>query len=134
MPDRQPRPGDQHPPEWRRDLNPDPMAGQNVGVASRHTDAETRTAYDLKHVHRRLGDWPDEDLKQIPVLVPGTRLQQGATYVDLDDPERGEFTAMGDMVASEDQSLVPKSNVDYQVWNRLIGVKNPERLGLADEA
>ena len=28
---------------------------------------------------------------------------------------------------------VPKTEVDYQLWNRLIGVHNPERLGLAGE-
>jgi hypothetical protein len=28
---------------------------------------------------------------------------------------------------------VPKSAVGYQLWNRLIGVRNPERIGQASE-
>jgi hypothetical protein len=28
---------------------------------------------------------------------------------------------------------VPKSAVNYQLWNALIGVDNPERLGFADD-
>ena len=28
---------------------------------------------------------------------------------------------------------VPKTEVDYRLWNRLIGVDNPERLGEADD-
>jgi hypothetical protein len=29
---------------------------------------------------------------------------------------------------------VPKSEVDYQLWNRLIGIDNPERLGDVDDS
>jgi hypothetical protein len=76
----------------------------------------------------------DDELKPIPIVPPGTRLEQGATYVDLQDPRLDEFTATGDMAAGPNNWYVPKSDVDYQLWNRLIGVVNPERLGEADEA
>ena len=123
------RPGEQHPEQWREDLNPNRMAGQNVGIG----DQPSRTAYDLKDAHRMLEGITDDGLQQIPVLWPGTRLEQGATYIDLRDPQRREFTATGDMEAGRDNWYVPKSGVDYQLWNRLIGIDNPERLYSAPE-
>jgi len=133
MPDKMFRPGEQHPEGWRADLNPEAMAGQNVGLAGTHPEKDARTAFDLKDAHRRLQAFSDDELKQIPILAPGTRLEQGATYVDLRDPERGEFKALGNMEADRTTWYVPKSEVDYQLWNRLIGVDNPERTGNADE-
>src|ERR671924_21367 len=91
------RPEEKHPEEWRQDLNPDVMAGQNIGLA-------------------------------------GPRLEQGATYVDLQDEGLEEFSATGDMEAGPGNWYVPKSEVDYQLWNRLIGLEDPERLGRADES
>jgi hypothetical protein len=133
MTQRTPQPGEQHPDEWRQDLNPDANAGQNYGEAGAHTQQTTRTAYDVKDIHRAFDDWADEELKRVPILPAGTRLRQGATYVDLQTPDRREFTATGDIEAGPHNWFVPKAEVDYQVWNRLIGVDNPERLGEADE-
>jgi len=121
------RPGEQHPEEWRADLNPQAMAGQNVGSGGA-VSADLRTAYDIKDAHRMLEGITDIGLKQIPVLWPGTRLEQGGTYIDLHDPERREFRATGDMTASSENWYVPKDGVDYELWNRLIGIQNPERL------
>lgn len=61
-------------------------------------------------------------MRQIPILKPGTRLKQGATYINLNDPARQEFTGMGDMQADENNLFVPKDEVGYLIWNRLIGV------------
>jgi hypothetical protein len=61
-------------------------------------------------------------------LPEGSRLEQGATYVDLADPARREFTATGAIHARPGAYYVPKHEVDYVLWNRLIGVTNPERL------
>jgi hypothetical protein len=134
MPDKNWRPGEQHPEEYRPDLNPDAMAGQNIGVAGPHPELDARTAYELKELHRRLVGFSDDELKQIPILPRGSRLEQGATYVDLRESDRREFTATGDMEAGPGNWYVPKNQVDYQLWNRLIGVGDPERLGIADEA
>ena len=119
---------DKHPEEWEDDLNPDRMAGQNIGPQSADRERGLQTAYDLRDVHRSLQQFEDDDLKRIPVVPTGARLQQGATYIDLNDPDREEFTAMGDMQADSGSCYVPKSEVPYPVWNRLIGVENPERL------
>ena len=121
------RPGEQHPERWRDDLNPNRMAGQNVGL-NQHPEAPPRTAYDVKGAHRLLEGITDDGLKQIPVLSISARLEQGATYVDLRDPQRREFTATGDMEATDEHWYVPKAGVDYELWNRLIGIQNPERL------
>lgn len=114
------------PDEWDRDLHPDPEAGQNRG---RTPDRELgfRTAYDIRPLHRSMSGWQDDDLKGIPVLPPGERLQQGATYLDLRDPGRGEFTASGNMTAGEENAYVPKDQVPYPTWNRLRGIDDPER-------
>ena len=61
-------------------------------------------------------------------------LEQGAKYLDLNDPQRHEFTAMGGMETDSNNWCVPKTEVSYQLWNRLIGVQNPERLDQASES
>jgi hypothetical protein len=101
-------------------IRADQRAPASVGTA--------RTAYDIKDVHRLLEGITDDGLKQIPVLAEGTRLEQGATYIDLRDPTRREMTATADLVAGPDNWYVPKAGVDYELWNRLIGISNPERL------
>ena len=121
--------GTQHPEEWREDLNPHPMAGQNLGTPRSQAAPYSLTAYELKAAHRQFSNLSDDELKRIRILPSGTRLEQGATYFNLKDPARGEFTARGDMEAGFDEWCIAKSDTDYQLWNRLIGVTNPERLG-----
>ena len=123
------QPGEQHPDEWRGDLNPDRLDGQNVGPASSVTEKASRTAYDVKDLHDRLRGFPDDMLKQIPVLEVGARLKQGATYVDLNDPAAREVVGMGDMAVGPEHYYVPKSEVDHFTWNRLLDIRTPERVG-----
>jgi hypothetical protein len=122
-----------HPEEYKRDLNPNALAGQNIGTAGAHPEKSARTAYDLKPLHNRLNHLLDDDLKQIRILPEGARLEQGATYFDLKHPERGEITATGDMAAGGDNWYAAKDSVHYNLWNLLIGVDNPERLGTTKE-
>jgi hypothetical protein len=136
MTDRTSHAGEQHPEEWRQDLNPEAKAGQNYGGVGAHIDPDNplRTAQDIKLLANAFADdFTDDELKGIPILPEGERLRQGAKYVDLATPDRREFTATGRDAVGRDNFIVPKSEVDYQVWNRLIGVTNPERLGEADE-
>lgn len=63
------------------------------------------------------------------MLPEGTPLQQGATYINLREPERGEITAMGGMHAAAGDAYVPKDGVPYPTWNRLRGIDDPERTG-----
>ncbi len=123
-----------HPDEYRDDLNPNAMAGQNIGAPGKHQEKRTRTVHDIKELHVRFSDWSDTDLQQIPVLPAGTRLEQDATYIDLAAPRPTEFTATADMESGPDHRYVPKSEVPYQLWNRLLGVKNPARTGVSQSA
>jgi hypothetical protein len=113
--------------DFDRDLHPDHMAGQNLGGREGDREVGVRSAFDFKAVHRSLSDIPDDQLKQVPVISEGERLQQGATYLDLFQTRRGEFTAMGDMVAGPGNAYVAKDEVAYQTWNRLRGVRDPDR-------
>ena len=123
-------PSDKHPPKYPADLNPDAAAGINYGRVGPHPEKDDpRTAYDVKEAHRRLHDFTDDQLKRIPILPAGSRLEQDATYIDLADPARKEFKATSGMEAGPDSLLVPKSEVDYQLWNRLRGVTDPARTG-----
>lgn len=115
-----------HPQEYMNDLQTDPMAGQNIGTSEA---ASTRTAYDIKELHRRFNHLLDDDLKQIVVQNEGARLKQGATYFDLNHPERGALTATGEMTAGPENYYVVFGDVHYNLWNLLTGVEEPERLG-----
>jgi hypothetical protein len=119
-----PQAAEKHPDEWQQDLNPERLAGQNIGVESGETD-HAMTAFHLRKRGHDLRGLDDNDLKQVPVLAKGTRLQQGATYVDLTRAEPKEFTATANMTAEGDHVYAPKDRVPYEVWNRLIGEPKP---------
>jgi hypothetical protein len=118
-----------HPEEWQRDLNPNHLAGQNIGVASDMATRGDFTAFNIRKQGVDLGDLDDNELKQIPVLAEGTRLQQGATYVDLKAYPLREFTATGDMLAGVGHAYAPKDRVPYEVWNRLLNEEKPGQAG-----
>ncbi|HEU4588360.1 MAG TPA: hypothetical protein VFS11_06915 [Gemmatimonadales bacterium] len=128
-PQRKPQVEHKHPAEWERDLNPNHMAGQNLGPFSEQQElAEgARTAYDLKNIHRgRLRDFNDGELKQIPILATGTRLQQDGTYIDRNaGVPAAEFTATGEMTAGPQNCYVDKRLVPYPIWDRLTGKVRP---------
>ncbi len=123
-------PTDKHPPEYQADMNPAAAAGINYGGVGPHPERDDpRTAFDAREVHRLLDGFSDDQLKQLPIMPAGSRLEQDATYIDLADPSRREFRATSGMEARPGQFLVPKSEVDYQLWNRLRGVTDPARTG-----
>jgi hypothetical protein len=119
VPDAKPQMEQKHPERWSRDLNPDQMAGQNIGGIAEARERMTRPAHDVKPVHRALRNVGDDELKQIPILDTGTRLRQGATYLDLQTGRA--FTATGEMSVAGDQLVVPKDGVHYDTWNKLLG-------------
>jgi hypothetical protein len=118
-----------HPDEWQRDLNPHHLAGQNIGAVGDAAEATRGTAFHLRKRGMDLGPLDDNDLKQVPILESGARLQQGATYIDLTDPVPTEFKASGDLIAAPNRAYAPKDKVPYEIWNRLTGKadENPER-------
>jgi hypothetical protein len=126
------RPEDKHPEPYQQDLNPNASKGINWGLVGPHPEKDNpRTAYDAKDIHAFLREMPDEELQRIPVLPVGARLESNATYINLRDIARREFTAEGYEEVAADDWIVPKKEVDYQLWNRLIGETNPARTGKA---
>jgi hypothetical protein len=114
-----------HPDEWQQDLNPGHLEGQNIGRDSEDHASTRTTAFHLRKRGAELRGLDDDDLKQVPLLAEGTRLQQGATYVNLAERSPREFTATAEMTASAGDAYAPKDRVPYEVWNRLIGEPKP---------
>lgn len=116
---------------YTEDLIPDNLAGEDhgEGIASE----VGLTAYDVKELYGKLGDLTDDELKNIPIVPLGSRLEQGAKYLDLAHLEQDEFTAMAGMVADEGHYYVPKKATGYVLWNRLNQVNNPARLDESGE-
>jgi hypothetical protein len=104
-----------------RDLHGDNRAGQHGGTAA---GIRAYTAYDVKELHAAMPDFTNEDLKRIPVLAHGERLEQGGAYLDLNDRATGEFTAQGNFEAQDPNRYVPKSAVGFDLWNKLTGVSH----------
>jgi hypothetical protein len=117
-----------HPEPYQHDLNPDAMAGQNIGLGETQPSKEAPTAYDVKPVHRQLQGFSAAALKLLRILPEGSRLEQGATYIDLGNLAVGEFTATGEMHAGRNNWLVAKKEVPYELWNRLRGEERSERM------
>jgi hypothetical protein len=73
------------PDPWQHDLNPDHLAGQNIGPSADELVSPQATAFHLRKRGHAVGGLDDEELKQVPFVPEGSRLQQGATYVNLAD-------------------------------------------------
>src|SRR5688500_5582392 len=70
--------------------------------------AESVPASADKVLHNRLSELTGDELSRLQVLEPGTRLEQGATYVDLNRLSDGPFKAIGGHAATEDNRYVAK--------------------------
>lgn len=118
-------PENKHPAEYEVDLNPTAGQGQNHGEMPQPGKPDHPTARDLKEIHLKFAEYSDDELDRIPIVPIGTRLEQGATYIDLQDDQPFEFTASAEEIAGENNWYVPKARVDYVLWNRLIGEERP---------
>ena len=90
-----------------------------------HAD-ESRPATADKALYGQLPDLDDAELSRLSVLQPGTALEQGGTYIDLNDRGRGPFKAIGGQAAGPENRYVAKRDTDYELWNRLAGDRQPE--------
>jgi len=125
-------PAHKHPEPYQHELNPHAGEGGKFDKANRHPSKDNqRTAYDVKEAHQLLRGFRDDELKRIPIVPAEVHLDAGATYIDLNDPSRREFTGASHMTVGPNSLIVPKSEVDYPLWNRLIGVTDPARLDAA---
>ena len=124
--ERQPDPHPRQIDEFTDDLRPDNLAGENHGEGL--SLQYGLSAYDVKELYNKLADLTDDELKNISIVPVGSRLEQGATYLDLQHLEQDPFVATAGMIADEDHYYVPKKATDYVLWNRLNQVSNPARL------
>lgn len=117
-----------HPDQWNSNPNPDRVAGENVGGAPSASDRHARTAADIKALTEKLTDFTSDELAEIPIVSVGTKLKQGAVYLDLRSPAPVPFTATGEKIAQEVNYFTPKAEVPYEIWNRLVEKLEPARL------
>src|SRR5581483_7470231 len=64
--------------EFADDLNPDNLAGENHGQGL--SLEAGLSAYDVKELHDKLADLTDDELKNVPIVPVGSRLEQGAKH------------------------------------------------------
>ena len=119
------------PSEFDNDLTANNQSGMNHGISNPSSNT-IQSADTIKSMHSTtLADLTNDELKSIQIIPEGSRLQQGAKYIDLHNLEQGEFTATAEMVAGSENAYVSKKETDYVLWNRLNQVDAPVRL---DEA
>jgi hypothetical protein len=124
-----PQEQEKHPPEWRTDLNPARMEGQNIGASSKNNDSLAPTAADTGVLAGRLNGFTRDELSQIPIVPAGTKLKQGAVYLDMRIPSPVPFTATADITAKEMNFYAPKAEIPYELWNRLVAALGPATMG-----
>ena len=107
-------------PQPEEDFSDDLAASPPPAGAGGHADESHPAAQD-KELQQELAELDSDELARLTVLTPGTRLEQGGTYVDLKDLPAGPFKAMGSQEAGPENSYVAKRDTDYELWNRLVG-------------
>ncbi len=85
-----------------------------------HVD-ESSPASEDKALHGQLPELTNDLLARLSIVNTGTRLEQGGTYLDLNDRVRGPFKALGSQEAESGNRYVAKKDTDYELWNELVG-------------
>lgn len=98
-----------------------------------HAEAGVPAAED-KSLHERLPMLDTDELARSPVLEPGARLEQGGVYINLNDLRRVPFKAIGGQQAAEGDRYVAKRDLEYEIWNRLVGEDRETEIKRPSEA
>ena len=96
------------------------MAPETTGQPGGHAD-ETNPAVEDKVLRHTLSGLDNDELARLAVVEPGTQLEQGGTYLNLNQVEKGPFKSLGGHAASASERLIAKRDTDYLIWNRLVG-------------
>jgi hypothetical protein len=75
----------------------------------------------------------DEELARLPVLKPGTQLEAGGVYVDLNGHEPVPFKALEGQVAGSGNVYVARRDVSHEMWNRIVEGQQPPDSSGSDE-
>ena len=97
------------------------LVGRAMTTGPRGHADESTPAADDKVLHEQLPELDAAELARLSVLEPGTQLEQGSTYLDLNDRGRGPFKAIGGQQAEPGNRYIAKRDTDYELWNRLAG-------------
>lgn len=87
----------------------------------RESQTSTAAASEDKVLVRQIAALNDAALDRLPVIAPGTRLEQGGVYYDLNDASRGPFKAIGGETALGHNRYIAKKDAGYELWNELVG-------------
>ncbi|MEJ7838977.1 MAG: hypothetical protein WKF81_09185 [Thermomicrobiales bacterium] len=77
------------------------------------------TAADNHDLVGQIHELSKEELATLSILDPETQLEQGSTYLNLEDQSRTPFTAVGGKIAGNMGQVVAKKATDHEVWNKL---------------
>jgi hypothetical protein len=108
------------------DLTANDRAGMNQGMEEQHPEWYGRFCASAKELHARLADLTNNQLKQVTILPEGSRLKQGAQYLDLEHLDQGELVATAGMSVESGLQLIAKHDTDYLLWDQLAGVAQTE--------
>lgn len=78
-----------------------------------------RDASEIKELYALLPDFHKDELRRVFVLPPGALLRPGQVLCDVRVRDRGALIADGEEEV-QDELLVPKDAVDYEIWDKLI--------------
>lgn len=88
-------------------------------VRQQHLEADS--AGDDKTVGNMLPELTDDELSRLPILDPGTPLEQGSVYFNLKDRAKGPFKAIGGQEVGQQDKMIAKKMTDYELWNEIVG-------------
>lgn len=74
-----------------------------------------------KDIVNRFPELNEAQLSRLSILEPGTQLEQGSIYLDLNDRERGPFKAIGGQEVDARNRIIAKRETDFELWNELVG-------------
>lgn len=108
-------------PEQENESFAQQLAKDTPGQINRDQIEQVRPASEDKTLVDDLSMLTGDELDRLPVIEPGTQLEQGSVYYDLNDRGRGPFKAIGGEIAGGNNRYVAKKDADYDLWNRLVG-------------
>jgi hypothetical protein len=111
-------PPSQEPAVFDGELRPHDEAPRNRGPLGTHP--EEVPAADIKALRVRFArELTHQELLELRLMPAGSRLEQGAHYLDLANLAAGEFVAMGGMEVQPGHYYVAKKDTEYALWDKL---------------
>jgi hypothetical protein len=112
---------------WPRDSYSDDLGHGLDPVDRRGGGRWNRELHDHERLPGELDGMTDEERDRLFVLVEGTHLENGATYLDLDRLAQGPFSGRDGEVVESGRRIVSQRAVDDMLWDRLEGAARTAR-------